>query len=169
MENCLGDLRDEIAIPYLDDVIVFSATFEEHVEHLRTVLRRLREHGVKLKPRKCNLFKPEVSFLGRIISKDGYRMDPKSVKAVIALKESRPETVGEVRQLAGLLSYYRRYIPNFAKIAKPIYDLITTVPTDATKKKGQLPSKTPVCWEDHSQKALETHCIYNKSTSNGLS
>ena len=63
MEGILGDLRDKIAIPYLDDIIVFSKTFEEHVEHLRLVLRRLREHGVKLKPRKCDLFKPDMKFV----------------------------------------------------------------------------------------------------------
>ena len=57
MERCLGELRDKVAIPYLDNIIMFSRTFEEHVEHLRTVLRTLREHAVKLKPIKCSLFK----------------------------------------------------------------------------------------------------------------
>lgn len=126
MERCLGDLRDKVAIPYLNDIIVFSRTFEAHVEHLREVLRKLRQHGVKLKPRKCSLFKREVRFLGRIVSGDGYRMDPESVKAVEKLKETFPKIVGEVRQLAGILSYYRRYKRNFAKSAKPIYDLLTT-------------------------------------------
>ena len=134
MERCLGELRDKVAIPYLDDIIVFSRTFEQHVEHLRTVLRKLREHGVKLKPRKCSLFKHEVQFLGRVVSGDGYRMDPGCVKAIEKLKEASPRTVGEVRQLAGILSYYRRYIKNFAKVAKPIYDLLTT-----TGKDGQPP------------------------------
>ncbi|KAL9977038.1 hypothetical protein ACROYT_G014400 [Oculina patagonica] len=55
MENCLGDLRDTECVPYLDDIIIFSATFEEHLEHTRMVLQRLQEHGVKLKPQKCGL------------------------------------------------------------------------------------------------------------------
>ena len=74
MERCLGELRDKVAILYLDDIIVCSRTFEEHVEHLRTVLRKSREHDVKLKPRKCSLFKRKVKFLGRVVSGDGYRM-----------------------------------------------------------------------------------------------
>ena len=117
MERCLGDLRDKVAIPYLDDIIVFSRTFEAHVENLRKVLKKrtLRQHGVRLKPRKCSLFKREVRFLGRIVSGDGYRMDPESVKAVEKLKETLPKTVGEVRQLAGTLSYYRRYIRNLQR------------------------------------------------------
>ena len=96
------------------------------------------------------MFKREVRFLGRIVSGDGYRMAPESVKAVEKLKETLPKTVGKVRQLAGILSYYRRYIRNFGKVAKPIYDLLTT-----TGNPGQPPSKTLVSWGSAQQTALE--------------
>ena len=70
MENCLGDLGDEICIPYLDDIIVYSTTFDDHLQQLRKVLRRLRERGAKLKPSKCKLFQRGVVFLGRVLSED---------------------------------------------------------------------------------------------------
>jgi hypothetical protein len=122
MENCLGDLRDKICIPYLDDAIVFSKTFKEHVQHIQEVLQRLKSHGVKLKPKQCNLFKNEVSFLGRIVSANGYQMYPKATAAVEKLKGVIPKTVGEVRKIMGLLGVYRRSIENFSKIAKPLND-----------------------------------------------
>ncbi|CAB4003088.1 Hypothetical predicted protein [Paramuricea clavata] len=95
MEGCLHDLRDEICIPYLDDVIVFSKSFEEHVDHVRQVLQRLRANGIKLKPEKCKLFQREVNYLGQIVSSEGYRPDPSKVNAVTALKDSVPTNVGE--------------------------------------------------------------------------
>ena len=148
MEDCLGDLRDAICIPYLDDVIVFSKTFTEHVQHLQQVLQRLKSHGIKLKPRKCNLFKDKISFLGRIISTNGYQMDPKTTEAVTKLKGITAQTVGEVRRVLGLLGVYQRSIENFSKIAKPLYDLLNKTPEKnsssnknncSKKSNGQLP------------------------------
>ena len=160
MEHCLGD--DEIAILYLDDVIVFSRTFNEHVDHLRAVLRRLQEHGIKLKARKCNLFKREVCFLGCIVSKQGYTMDPKGVEAVKSLNYTKPDINGEVRHLVGLLGYYRHYIPNFARTAKLLYDLqnVTNGTRTANSKSGHLPSSTKIHWTQKQQESLETLIEY---------
>ncbi len=84
-------------MPYLDDILVLSKTFDGHLEALRKVLQCLQAHGVKLKPRKCDMFKNEVRYLGRIVSAEGSRMDPAYTVAVTALKEKRPSTVGELR------------------------------------------------------------------------
>ena len=111
-------------MPYLDDVLVFSKTFEDHVSDVRRELRRLREHGIKLKPRKCDLFKAEVRYLGRIVSAEGNRMDSADTAAVRALKDKQPGTVGKLRAILGLLSYYRQYIKDFSRIACPLYDLL---------------------------------------------
>ena len=146
MESCLGDLRDEICIPYLDDVIIFSKTFEEHVQHVQMVLQRLRQHGVKLKGRKCDFFKNEVKFLGRIISKDGYRVDPEQMSALAKMKENPPKTVGELRQILGFLEYYRRYVKNFSREAKILDDLLR-IPEDMksrNKLKGHPSSKSKI-------------------------
>ena len=167
LENCLGNLWDTVCVPYLDDVIIFSTTFEEHIKNASKVLRRLREHGVELKPRKCKLFKREVTFLGRVVSEEGHKLDPSSIKPDLALKELPFKTVNEVRKLMGFLNYYRRYVKNLSRIAKPIYDLVkmASQPSQEAqqdrKKKGcctsgHLPSRHPIDWTDIHQTALET-------------
>ena len=100
MEDCLGDLGDTVRVPCLDDIIIFSATFEDHIENTRKVLRRVKEYGVKLKPRKCKLFTREVTFLRRIVSEEGYKLDASSVKPVLALRDSPPKTVSEPLSLS---------------------------------------------------------------------
>ena len=113
MENCSEDLCDYICIPYIGDIIVFSQSFAEHLEHLRTMLRCLRK--------KCNLFANEVCYLGYTVTNDSYCMDPSNADAVWSLKSNPPRTIGSLRKMLGFLSYYRRYIKDFAKITHPLY------------------------------------------------
>ena len=75
MEETLDGLQDESAMPFLDDVIVFSKCFNNHVKHIKTVPQRLIEKGIKLKASKCDLFKKEVKYLGRVVNKEGYKME----------------------------------------------------------------------------------------------
>ena len=131
---------------YLDDIIVFSKSFDEHIEHLRKVLQRLKAHGVKLKPKKCTIFKREVLFLGRIVSEEGYKLDPSTVAPILRMKETPPKTVNEVRKLMGFLNYYRWYIETFSRIAKPICDLVKLVDhdkNDANPKRKYLNQPPP--------------------------
>lgn len=150
MENCLHDYRDDFALPYLDDILVYSGTFDEHLEHLRKIFKRLQSKGIKLKARKCDLFQNEVKYLGRIINSDGYKPDPKNIQAVHALADLHPTNIGDVRKLLGLVGYYRRYIPNFAVKAKPLFDLLKH------DSSTQLRSSSKIRWEEVHQKSLSS-------------
>ena len=106
---------------YLDDILIFSATIEDHLSHINQVFNRLRQHKLKLKLKKCSFLKKQTKYLGFVISADGIRPDPEKVRVITNLPP--PTTVREVRGAIGMLSYYRRYIQNFAEIAAPIIDL----------------------------------------------
>ena len=161
MEGCLDDVRDKFAVPYLDDVLVFSKTFEEHVCHLQTVLQKLKSKGVKLKPQKCELFRDRVKYLGRIVTSEGYYPDPDNIKVVKALNEQSPKTVGDLRHIFGLLGYYRRYIKDYAKIARPLFHLLEVKQNEGADKSiktksRQLPSSALISWKKIHQETLET-------------
>ena len=93
-----------------------------------------------MKPKKCELFKPRVRYLGRIVSADGYTMDSADVAAVAALKETKPRTVGELRKLMGFINYYRQYIRDFSRLAKPLLSVkeCSDQPDRAKEKEPQV-------------------------------
>ncbi len=158
----LDSLRESHSIPYLDDVLCYARSFEEHVETIRSVLKALQCHGVKLKPEKCEMFRSEVRYVGRLVSADGVRVDPKILEAIQSLTCRTPQTVGDMRRLLGFLSYYCTFIQDFSRVAKPLYELLQAKPETVkgpqcrSKVKGpQVPSRTPVEWTKNHQQTLE--------------
>ena len=98
------------------------------------VLNRLKGKGIKVKPRKCNLFKNEVRYLGCIVSEQGYQIDPAESSGIENMKQLNPKTVGELRRILGFARYYCSFIVDCARIAKPLYDLIRNPGTKAQSK-----------------------------------
>ena len=144
METCLGEMHLKWCIIYLDDIIVFSKTPEEHIERLRGVLEKLTAAGLRLKPSKCEFFKSQVKYLGHIVSKNGIETNPGKIEAIE--KWPVPKTVTEVRFL-GFTNYYCKFIPGYAQVARPINQLVSG--DNANKK------KTLVDWTSECQVAFE--------------
>lgn len=106
---------------YLDDILIFSETLENHLEHLRVVIERLALAGLMLRPAKYHFIREEVEHLGHLLTPNGLQPTAKHVTAVKEFPV--PQNVREVRQFVGLASYYRRFVPGFSKIAEAIYAL----------------------------------------------
>ena len=122
MQNTLGELNLTYCIIYLDDVIVFGRTEQEHLEHLQIVLEHFREFNLKLKPSKCSFFQTEIVYLAHPVSKEGIRPSDKNVCAIMEFP--MPETYTEVRAFCGLSGYYQHFIRNFACLACALHDLL---------------------------------------------
>ena len=121
MELVLSGLTWDICLVYLDDILVFSRTFEEHCDRLAAVFERLEQYTLKLKSSKCHLFQRKVTFLGHVVSENGIECDPDKVAAIA--QWPRPTNVSEIRTFCGLASYYRAFVPNFAHVAVPLHEL----------------------------------------------
>ena len=121
MDVVFSGLKWQGLLVYLDDIIVYSADAQSHLQLLEQVLSRLADAGLKLNPKKTTLVSREVNYLGHVVSAEGVRPDPKKVTAVMQL--SPPTSVREVRSFLGLAGYYRRFIDGFSAVAAPLYAL----------------------------------------------
>jgi hypothetical protein len=113
---------DKFVVVFIDDILVYSKSEDEHTKHLHTVLQRLRDHRLYAKFSKCDFWLREIKFLGHTISQDGIAVDPKKVQEVMDWKP--PTTVRQIRSFLGLAGYYWRFIPDFSRIAKPMTELL---------------------------------------------
>ena len=136
MQNCLGELNLTYCLIYLDDVIVFSNTPEEHLWRMCVVFDRLREHSLKLKPSKCEVFKSEINYLAHHVSQKGVLPSKKNLESIAQCPP--PYTYTKVKSFVGLVGHYRCFIKGFAKIAAPLYDLTSGNNKDKKSKHVDL-------------------------------
>ncbi|GJP39741.1 hypothetical protein CLOM_g24084, partial [Closterium sp. NIES-68] len=139
MNHILCLLLDECVVVYLDDILIYSRDMQQYVEHLRHVFEILRRERFYVKLSKSDFALEKVQFLGHIVSAQGVHVDPKKIKAVRTWKS--PENVKELQQFLGFANYYNRFVPQYAKLAAPLTNL--------------LKKNTPYKWEPQHQEAVE--------------
>ncbi|KAA3453025.1 pol protein [Gossypium australe] len=139
MNRVFQQYLDQFVVVFIDDILVYSKTEEEHDRHLRIVLQVLREEQLYAKFSKCEFWLREVTFLGHVVSAEGIRVDPRKVEAVLEWKP--PRTVAEIRSFLGLAGYYRRFVEGFSLIAAPLTKLL---------RKG-----APFVWSEKQQESFD--------------
>uniref|UniRef100_A0A8C2C1P2 ribonuclease H n=1 Tax=Cyprinus carpio TaxID=7962 RepID=A0A8C2C1P2_CYPCA len=140
MNDVFRDMLNKWVMVYIDDILIYSNTMEEHVRHVRSVLNRLIQHQLYAKAEKCEFHQTSISFLGYVISQQGVAMEDKKVSAV--LEWPLPQTVKELQRFLGFANFYRRFIRNFSTIASPL--------TTMTKR-----HTTRLSWSTESRQAFE--------------
>ena len=126
-------------LAYLDDIVIIGRTFDEHLLNVTKVLERFRLHNLKLKPKKCNVFQTEIDFLGRHVSSEGVTIQDSKLQTVV--KWPIPKDKTEVASFLGTVNYHRDFIPRFAEVSRPLYQLLHT--------------ETDFCWGEKEQEAFE--------------
>ena len=156
MEMCIGDQQYVTLLFYLDDTCIFVETADKMLDHIELVFSCLKEFNLKIKPKKSHFFQTSVTFLGHILSAKGVSPNPEKVTKI--RDWPMPKTPKEVHSFVGLASYYRHFIPNFAKWAGPLHTLIVPASFKQKIRKGKMKKRnlpefnwTPACQEGFDQ------------------
>jgi len=146
MEKFMGEMNLRECLIFIDDILIFSKTFEEHLTRLEAVFGRLEQHNLKLKPSKCEFFNTSVVYLGHVVSHDGISTDPEKTAAIKNWQP--PKNVKDLRQFLGFAGYYRRFVEGFSSLAQPLNALLEGHCTHKSKQKGKAKkkSKKPAEW-----------------------
>ena len=155
---------DKFVVVFIDDILIYSKNEEEHARHLRIVLTHLREHQLYAKFSKCAFWLEEIQFLGHVLSAKGIAVDPSKVKDILEWKP--PTIVHQVRSFLGLAGYYRRFIPDFSKLVKPITSLLkndtkfnwSSKCNEAFEQLKVLLTTAPVLAQPDIEKPFDVYC-----------
>src|SRR6266508_2769170 len=139
MTKVLGPYLYEFVIVYLDDIIIFSQTMDEHLQHIRKVLEALRQAGLKLKLEKCEFAKKQLKYLGFIVGEFGIKLDPEKVRAIV--DQPAPTNQTQIRSFLRMIGFFRNHIQGFSTIAEPMTNL--------------LAKEVPYVWGQEQQQAFE--------------
>jgi hypothetical protein len=142
MNDIFRDMLDICVVVYLDDILVYSKTKEQHQEHLRTVLQRLQEHQLYVKGSKCIFFTDTIEYLGHIIGPGGVKPNPELIKAIQNFPQ--PKTLKQMQSFLGLANYYRKFVKDFSKIATPL-----------TKALQNASNSRPIIWNSQMHSAFD--------------
>ncbi|XP_020095981.1 uncharacterized protein LOC109715416 [Ananas comosus] len=138
MNTVFASYLRKFVLVFFDDILVFSKSLEEHIQHLDTVLGELRRNKLYAKRSKCTFGQGEVEYLGHIISEKGVATDPTKIEAMTTWQI--PKSVKELRGFLGLTGYYRKFVKGYGAISKPLPELL---------------GKEQFCWNDSAQQAFE--------------
>ncbi|KAK7906944.1 hypothetical protein WMY93_015556 [Mugilogobius chulae] len=160
MERCMGDMNLKEALVFIDDLIVFAPTLEEHEQRLMKVLHRLKEFGLKLSVEKCVFFQTSVRYLGHVVSSKGVETDPEKIATLTTWPV--PKNLKELRSFLGFAGYYRRFVQGYSSVARPLNDLTSGYPPSRRRSKQMtsqhyLNPKEPFAdrWTPACQQAFE--------------
>ena len=149
INRALRGYIDDFCIVYLDDILIFSQDEAEHREHVEKVLERLRQNELYANAKKCDFFRDSVEFLGFIVDEQGIHMDPSRVEAIRGWLDHPPKTFRDIQVFLGFCNFYRRFIFDFAKHAKPLHTLLKGM------KNGRKPGQVGEQWKGTQQEAFE--------------
>ncbi|CAF4247737.1 unnamed protein product, partial [Rotaria sp. Silwood2] len=141
MADILSSCR-QFALVYIDDIVVYSQSFDDHLNHITQVLSILLQHNCQLNPTKCSIFQQQIDYLSHTISATGVKLTDEKIQAIIRLSE--PNTLAKANKFVGVLSWYRKFIPQFATIAAPIHSI-----TNLTK-----PNRKKFTWGESQKQAF---------------